>query len=194
MRRALRCRRGRVRDDEMPEQHAEGLERLGRSSSRSDRTDWLRGAEPQPVRQPSGHDQLPPVTRASDFAARVDIAARDGDPHAAHRADESPVMTERFDVLDFNQFVVVHGASKQRDSATGASSTSGQALVCPSPPDGQGGCQWKLSLLRAPWEGDALVPVTSARNLPAASGLTAPSGGVGRTLKCKGTIPRSGLL
>src|SRR5882724_3405312 len=111
----------------------------GRSSSRSDRTDWLRGAEPQPVRQPGGHDQLPPVTRASDFAARVDISTRDGDPHAAHRADQPPVLTERFDVLDFNQFVVVHGASKQRDSTTGASPTSGQALVCPRPPDGQGG-------------------------------------------------------
>jgi len=70
--------------------------------------------------QADGHDQLPPVTRASDFAARVDISARDGDPHAAHRADQPPVLTERFDVLDFNEVVIVHGTSMHSTTVASA--------------------------------------------------------------------------
>src|SRR5882724_3176047 len=54
------------------------------------------------------------------------------------------------------------------------SPTSGQALVCPRPPDGQGGPSVETVAAAAAVGKRRMVPVTSARSLPAALGIDRP--------------------
>src|SRR5882724_11833435 len=54
------------------------------------------------------------------------------------------------------------------------SPTSGQALVCPRPPDGQGGPSVETVAAAGAVGQRRMVPVTSARSLPAALGIDRP--------------------